>query len=146
MATHDTHSLTHLVQQAAQATQDVLRKYARRLQGIGGTTGASADPVGMRWSKELLASQARVELRDIHRRIARVIRTLQLRDVITEGEVRTTEERFEQMLRESLKTVDESGAHVERPRDQRTRRPSSLPQGNRAHAKDAGRAREASSR
>jgi len=131
MTTYDAHSLTHLVQQAEQATQDVLRKYARRVQGIGGTTGASDDPVGMRWSKELLASQVRVELRDIHRRMAHVIRTLQLRDVITEGEARTTEEKLEQMLRESLKTVDELGARMERPRDQRTRRPSSLPQGNR---------------
>lgn len=147
-AKHKAHSLTNLVRQAERATHDLLQEYARRLQDIRGNADALADPVGMRWSKELVASQVRVALRDIHRRIARVVHMFEVRDIISGGEAGAIQETLERRLRGSLKTVDALCAHPETSRGRRARQPSGLPQGSRDHATQAheGRAGEISSR
>ena len=99
-----TDSLASLLEQAQESTAAILKRFEERLRRP--QPHDSADPTARRWALELAAMQARVELRDIHRQIAHAISTMQLRDVISEGEAASVQQTLERLLGASLTKLE----------------------------------------
>jgi len=99
-------SLTFLLSQAQKSTADILRRFEERLQALTGLSSTAADPTALRWTKELRASQAKLELQEAYRRIVQSVRRMQLEDVISEGEAVPCHQELERLLAETLKAID----------------------------------------
>lgn len=60
---------------------------------------------------ELSATQARVQLRDVHRRIGHTISTMRLRNVISDGEASPVEQSLERLLGAALNEIEQQLGH-----------------------------------
>lgn len=99
-------SLTSILEQAQELRASILRRFEERLQAIAQLPSTAADPTALRWTRELRASQAKLEFQEAHRRIIQSVRRMQLEDVITEGEATPCYQELERLLAETLKAID----------------------------------------
>ena len=102
-----TDSLGALLQQAQAATAAILRQFEERLQVLSAPSPNAADPTAVRWARDLRASQAKLELQEAYRRFTQIVRTLQLQDVISEGEAAPVLGDLERMRREASGAIKE---------------------------------------
>jgi hypothetical protein len=100
-------SLASLLAQAQESTADILKQLSERCQAPSSQPSDPKDSTAKRWTLELAAAQARVQLRDVHRRIGYAISTMRLRDVITDGEAAPVERELERLLGAALNTVEQ---------------------------------------
>lgn len=102
-----TRSLTSLLEQAQESTADILKQFNERFQTPSSRPSEPSDPTAQRWTAEFAAAQARVQLRDVHRRIGHAISTMRLRDVITDGEAAPIERELEQLLGAAMNEIEQ---------------------------------------
>ena len=107
-------SLALLLEQAQELTVDILKQFEERLRVTAVQPSQTADPTARRWTLELTAAQARVQLRDVHRRLAHTISTLQLRNVISDGEATSIQQALERLLGTALNEIEQ---RIEQVRD-----------------------------
>lgn len=100
-------SLTSILEQAQESTADILRRFEERLQALAAVASTAADPTALRWTRELRASQAKLELQEAHRRIIQMVRRLQLEDVITEGEAALCYQELERLLGAAMNEIEQ---------------------------------------
>lgn len=100
-------SLTSLLEQAQELTADILKQFNERFQTQSSRPSEPSDPTAQRWTLELSAAQARVQLRDVHRRIGHAISTMRLRDVITDGEAAPVERELERLLGAAMNEIEQ---------------------------------------
>lgn len=106
-------SLASLLQQVRESTVEILKRFNERLQACAGPGRVREDLTAQRWSLEFSAAQARVQLRDVHRRISRAIGTLCARNIISDGEAAPVERSLEQLLGKAMNDIEE---HLDRAR------------------------------
>lgn len=102
-----TQSLTSLLEQAQESTADILKQLSERFQTQSSRPSEPSDQTAQRWTLELAAAQARVQLRNVHRRIGHAISTMRLRDVITDGEAAPVERELERLLGAALNEIEQ---------------------------------------
>ena len=100
-------SLTSLLKQAQESMADILKQFEERLRATTVQPSKTADPTARRWTLELMAGQARVQSRDVHRRVAHTISTLQLRNVISDGEAAPVRQALERLLGMALNEIEQ---------------------------------------
>lgn len=110
-----TESLTSLLKQAQESTADILKQLKERFQTPSSRPSKPSDRTAQRWTLELSAAQARVQLRDVHRRIGYAISTMRLRDVITDGEAAPIEQELERLLGAAMNEIEQQLSQA-RPR------------------------------
>lgn len=105
-------SLTSLLEQAQESAADILKQFKERLQATAVQPSEAADPTARRWALEMTAAQARVQLRDVHRRLAHTVSTMQLRNVISDGEATSVQQALERLLGTSLNEIEQQVGRV----------------------------------
>ena len=100
-------SLTSLLEQAQESTADILKQLSERFRARSSRPSDPQDSTAQRWTLELSAAQARVQLRDVHRRIGHTISTWCLRDVISDGEATPVEQELERLLGAALNEIEQ---------------------------------------
>ena len=105
-------SVASLLEQAQELTVDILKQFEERLRATAVQPSGAADPTAHRWTLELTAAQARVQLRDVHRRVAHTISTMQLRNVISDGEATPVQQALERLLGTALNEIEQQMRQV----------------------------------
>jgi len=100
-------SLTSLLEQAQESTADILKQLSERFQTLSRRPTNPKDSTAQRWTLEFSAGQARVQLRDVHRRLSHTISTMRLRDVISDGEAAPVEQELERLLGAALNEIEQ---------------------------------------
>jgi len=100
-------SLTSLLEQAQESTADILKQLSERFQTLSRRPSDPKDSTAQRWTLEFSAGQARVQLRDVHRRLSHTISTMRLRDVISDGEAAPVEQELERLLGAALNEIEQ---------------------------------------
>jgi len=100
-------SLTSLLEQAQESTADILKQLSERFRARSSRPSDPQDSTAQRWTLELSAAQARVQLRDVHRRLSHTISTMRLRDVISDGEATPVEQELERLLGAALNEIEQ---------------------------------------
>lgn len=99
-------NLASLLEQAQGSTADILKQFEERVRAASVQPSGAADPTARRWTLELMAGQARVQLRDVHRRLAHTISTMRLRNVISDGEATSVQQALERLLGTTLNEIE----------------------------------------
>ena len=102
-----TESLTSLLEQAQESTADILKQLSERFRALSSQPSEPSNQTAQRWTLELAAAQARVQLRDVHRRLGHTISTMRLRDVISDGEATPVEQSLERLLGAALNEIEQ---------------------------------------
>ena len=105
-------NLTSLLEQAQESAADILKQFEERLRATAVQPSGAADPTAHRRTLELTAAQTRVQLRDVHRRLAHTISTLQLRNVISDGEATPVQQALERLLGTALNEIEQQLGQV----------------------------------
>ncbi len=100
-------SLTSLLEQAQESTADILKQLSERFRALSSQPSEPSNQTAQRWTLELAAAQARVQLRDVHRRLGHIISTMRLRDVISDGEATPVEQSLERLLGAALNEIEQ---------------------------------------
>ena len=99
-------SLTSLLSEAQETTADILRRFEEQLrQFLGRSPGPGDGTRRKRIVLDMAAAHARVELKDMHRRLVHAIGTMQMRNVITHGEAAPLQHALEKLIEEAVQKI-----------------------------------------
>lgn len=115
--------VVELLQHAEQAMQEALHQLDERSLTPMNQPATPPASSARRWFRQLARGDACVRLRDVYRRSAHAVSTLQLRDLLSDGEAVSVRESLDRLLAASLNIVEERSREVEqRSPEQRPQR------------------------